>query len=160
MRSQRHIVLLVTAWCSEAFVLDPRRRTRPVACDSLTAPAVVPAASRSSSTARYNFLQDLLGSAFENDSSLSKVDKLDGMLDEGVVEDVDRDRNARLSQLTSTQQQWREKVELKMRGQAGCVHCIPIILPKHRGIVDQQIGRAAKMIADQLHQFFCLFGLG
>ena len=47
-----------------------------------------------------------------------------------------------------------------MRGQAGCVHRTPIILSKHRGIVDQQIGRAAKMIADRFHQFLCLFGLG
>ena len=58
------------------------------------------------STARFNFFKDLLGDAFENDANLSKIDKRDGMLDEGIEET----QSARTSQLTTTQQQWRQKV--------------------------------------------------
>jgi len=66
--------------------------------------------SRITTTARFNFFKDLLGSAFENDATLSKDDKLDGMLDEGV-EEIDAERMARVQQLTSTQQQWRQKMQ-------------------------------------------------
>jgi len=86
--------LALLAASSQAFVVGSTSRA---------------AASTQSSTARYNFFKNLIGGAFENDASLSKADKLEGMLDEGT-EDIDAERLARVQQLTSTQQQWREKM--------------------------------------------------
>lgn len=60
-------------------------------------------------TARQNFFKDMFGAAFDNDVSLSRDNKLAGMLDEGV-EGSDTERAERVKQLTSTQQAWRQKM--------------------------------------------------
>jgi hypothetical protein len=58
-------------------------------------------------TARYSFFKDMFDAAFENDASLSRDNKRAGMLDEGTEE---AERLAQVTQLTSTQQAWRQKM--------------------------------------------------
>ena len=116
------IIALVTTSSSKAFVLHLQRSVLPCKAPSpgtshslsepwisSNQPRLQNGQPRVSSMVRYNFFKDLLGDAFENDASLSKVDKRDGMLDEGI-EGADGDRAARTTRLTATQQQWRQKV--------------------------------------------------
>jgi len=110
-RSMRSSLLLVftvllplltsSSSCADAFVV------RPETSSSRQRPQI-----RESPTAQYsNFFKDVFGSAFANDPSLSQDDKLEGMLDEAALGDDDEaERQLRVQQLTSTQQQWRQKM--------------------------------------------------
>jgi hypothetical protein len=63
--------------------------------------------SRATRLSRYSFFKDMLDKAFDNDSQLSKKDKLKGMLeDPNDTEDLTVSRNLSPS-LTATQEKWR-----------------------------------------------------
>ena len=93
-----HCVVVVVVG-ADAFVVRPET--------SWSRPQI-----RESPTAQYsNFFKDVFGSAFANDPSLSQDDKLEGMLDEAALgDDHEAERQLRVQQLTSTQQQWRQKM--------------------------------------------------
>lgn len=61
---------------------------------------------------RYNFFDNILSKAFENDASLSKSDKTTGQIDESGY-DEEEEMNPRMKAWTATQEQWREKMLTK-----------------------------------------------
>jgi hypothetical protein len=79
---------------------------------------------------------------------------------DALVENVDnggsRAANCRLRNFLC-QKQRREQVQPEMRFQRIDIHAVPVILPEHGSVIDQQINRSTEMCGHFADQLPCIF---
>jgi hypothetical protein len=87
------LIVVLSVQQSSGFVVGDRRST-----------------TREATVLFNNFWKNVLGGAFENDTSLSRTNKREGAIDEGLMEDSNFDKRGD-QYLTPTQEAWRQKMD-------------------------------------------------